>query len=92
MRSWTLASAPRNRATRSTERWRACGVRADSIRDVFVTHMHPDHIGLSGTRAADGAAIHLMRGEERRARYVWSPAPLDAWVDFMRSPTRMPAA
>ena len=26
-----------------------------------------------------------MRGEERRARYVWSSQPLDAWVTFMQS-------
>jgi glyoxylase-like metal-dependent hydrolase (beta-lactamase superfamily II) len=61
------------------------GVRSDEIGDVFVTHMHPDHIGMSGRRAADGARIHLMRGEESRARYVWSSQPLDAWVTFMQS-------
>jgi len=61
------------------------GVRSDEIADVFVTHMHPDHIGMSGRRSADGAAIHLMRDEERRARYVWSQQPLDAWVAFMQS-------
>jgi glyoxylase-like metal-dependent hydrolase (beta-lactamase superfamily II) len=62
----------------------AIGVRHDEIRDVFVTHMHPDHIGMSGRHAAAGAAIHIMTGEERRARYVWSGRPLDAWVDFLR--------
>ena len=61
------------------------GLRAAEIRDVFVTHMHPDHIGLSGRLAASGARIHIMRGEERRARYVWSMRPLDAWVSFLRS-------
>ncbi len=61
------------------------GVSATDIADVFVTHMHPDHIGMSGRRAIDGARIHLMRDEERRARYVWSDRPLDAWVHFLRS-------
>lgn len=60
------------------------GIRADAIKDVFVTHMHPDHIGLSGRRSADGARIRLMRGEESRARYVWSSRPLDEWVAFLR--------
>ena len=62
---------------------RSLGVARDAIRDVFVTHMHPDHIGMASRRAADGAVIHLMRGEERRARYVWSGQPLDAWVQFL---------
>jgi len=61
------------------------GVRADEIVRVYVTHMHPDHIGMSGRRAGSGAVIHLMRGEERRARYVWSSQPLDAWVTFLQS-------
>jgi glyoxylase-like metal-dependent hydrolase (beta-lactamase superfamily II) len=61
------------------------GLTAASITDVFVTHMHPDHIGLSGRRAADGATIHIMRAEEVRARYVWSEKPLDEWVRFLQS-------
>jgi len=68
------------------------GVPPDAITDVFVTHMHPDHIGLSGRRAAQGATIHLMQGEERRARYVWSSTPLEAWVAFLRSHGLAPAA
>lgn len=60
------------------------GVRPDEISNVFVTHMHPDHIGMSARRAAGGSAIHLMREEERRARYVWSSTPLDSWVSFLR--------
>lgn len=60
------------------------GVGPEEIRDVFVTHMHPDHIGMSGRRAATGATIHLFALEERRARYVWSEQPLDAWIDFMQ--------
>lgn len=59
------------------------GVRPEEIVKVFVTHMHPDHIGLSGRRSATGAKIYLMRGEEQRARYVWSSRPLDAWVTFL---------
>ena len=61
------------------------GVEDAMIRDVFVTHMHPDHIGLSGMHAANGATIHLMRGEEVRARYIWSDAPLDPWIAFLQS-------
>ena len=60
----------------------AIAVRPEDIRDVYVTHMHPDHIGMSGRHASAGANIHLMRGEERRARYVWSDGPLDEWIAF----------
>lgn len=60
-------------------------VAPGDIRDVYVTHMHPDHIGLSGMHASNGAVVHLMREEERRARYVWSAHPLDSWIGFFRS-------
>ena len=63
----------------------AIGVDPSDIADVYVTHMHPDHIGMSGRRAAEGARVHIMAGEERRARYVWSDEPLTQWVDFLRA-------
>jgi glyoxylase-like metal-dependent hydrolase (beta-lactamase superfamily II) len=63
----------------------AIGARRSDIRDVYVTHMHPDHIGMAGRHAAAGARVHIMRGEERRARYVWSERPLDAWIAFLKS-------
>ncbi|HEY7980104.1 MAG TPA: MBL fold metallo-hydrolase [Candidatus Eremiobacteraceae bacterium] len=61
----------------------ALGVRRESIRRLYVTHMHPDHIGMAGRHALAGAASFIMRDEERRARYVWGAAPLDAWVAFL---------
>ena len=63
----------------------AIGVDGSEISDVYVTHMHPDHIGMSGRRAAEGARVHIMADEERRARYVWSDEPLTAWVEFLQS-------
>ena len=60
------------------------GVQPQTIRHVFVTHMHPDHIGMSARRAAHGATVHLMQAEERRARYVWSSRPLDKWAAFLQ--------
>jgi len=61
------------------------GIEQTAIRDVYVTHMHPDHIGLSGMHGATGATIHLMRDEAPRARYVWSAQPLDRWIGYFRS-------
>lgn len=85
---WTLVDTgidtPESRAA-FDEALASLGVSASAIRDVYVTHMHPDHIGLSGMHGHNGATIHLMREEERRARYVWSAQPLDGWIDFFRS-------
>lgn len=63
---------------------RALGIRPASIVRLYVTHMHPDHIGMAGRHAASGARAFIARDEERRARYVWGLAPLDDWVAFLR--------
>ena len=85
---WALVDTgidtPDSRAAFS-EALASLSVRPEDIRDVYVTHMHPDHIGLSGMHGANGATIHILREEERRARYVWSAQPLDAWIGFFRS-------
>jgi glyoxylase-like metal-dependent hydrolase (beta-lactamase superfamily II) len=61
----------------------ALGVRPEDITRLFVTHMHPDHIGMSGLHAAAGARAFIVKGEERRARYVWGAGRLDEWVMFL---------
>ena len=63
---------------------RALGVLPTSIVRLYVTHMHPDHIGMSGRHAAAGALAYIIRDEERRARYVWGSTPLDDWVAFLK--------
>jgi glyoxylase-like metal-dependent hydrolase (beta-lactamase superfamily II) len=63
---------------------RELGVAESNIERVYVTHMHPDHIGMSGRRAAAGARIFLMADEERRARYVWGTEPLGDWAWYAR--------
>lgn len=63
---------------------RHLGVSPESIVRLYVTHMHPDHIGMSGRHAAAGAGAWIMRDEERRARYVWGSGPLDEWIAFLR--------
>jgi len=60
------------------------GVRDSDIERVLVTHMHPDHIGMSGRRARAGASVYLMPDEERRARYVWGVEPLSDWSSYAR--------
>ncbi|HME82641.1 MAG TPA: MBL fold metallo-hydrolase [Candidatus Eremiobacteraceae bacterium] len=55
-----------------------------AIERVYVTHMHPDHIGMSGRRAAAGSRIFLLGQEERRARFVWGTEPLSDWITYSR--------
>ena len=61
------------------------GIAERDIIRVFVTHMHPDHIGMSGRRADAGARVFLMAEEEPRARYVWGTQWLSSWADFTRA-------
>ncbi len=61
---------------------RSLGITARDIDGVYVTHMHPDHIGMAGRRARDGARIFIMADEERRARVVWGTQRLTTWIDY----------
>jgi glyoxylase-like metal-dependent hydrolase (beta-lactamase superfamily II) len=60
------------------------GVRETDIGRVYVTHMHPDHVGMSGRRARAGSRVFLMADEERRARFVWGTEPLSDWIAYTR--------
>jgi len=59
-------------------------IRESDIERVYVTHMHPDHIGMSGRRARAGSRVFLMPDEERRARYVWGDEALSDWSSYAR--------
>jgi glyoxylase-like metal-dependent hydrolase (beta-lactamase superfamily II) len=49
------------------------GIGLADLRAAFITHLHPDHLGMAGTMRDAGATI-LMHGPEiERARAVWSP-------------------
>ena len=41
------------------------------VRDVFVTHLHPDHIGMAGLLEASGARVHMHAPEAEAARRLW---------------------
>ncbi|MDP9266102.1 MAG: MBL fold metallo-hydrolase [Chloroflexota bacterium] len=49
------------------------GIRIADIDRVFVTHLHPDHMGLAGTVERDGAEVVMHAPEAAAARRVWSP-------------------
>ena len=48
------------------------GVALDDIRRVFVTHLHPDHIGMAGTLQEAGAEIVMHGPELENAARMWS--------------------
>lgn len=51
---------------------RDAGIGLADVRRVFVTHVHPDHIGLAGTLEGAGAEIVMHRPEAEHARRLWS--------------------
>jgi len=58
---------------------KSIGVRLERIGRLFVSHVHPDHVGMSGRLGRAGARVFLMREEEPRVRFVWSREPLTSW-------------
>ena len=49
----------------------AAGIAMQDLRTAFITHLHPDHLGMAGTLRDAGAEL-LMHGPEiERARVVW---------------------
>ncbi|MGO8947292.1 MAG: MBL fold metallo-hydrolase [Ktedonobacterales bacterium] len=48
------------------------GITLEQVSSLILTHCHPDHIGLSGLiRAASGAPIYMLSGEEQTMYQVW---------------------
>lgn len=48
------------------------GVPMRSMRRAFITHLHPDHMGLAGTLEGAGVEVLMHRPEIATARLVWS--------------------
>jgi glyoxylase-like metal-dependent hydrolase (beta-lactamase superfamily II) len=50
----------------------SAGIGLSDLRVAFITHLHPDHLGMAGTIRDAGATV-LMHGPEiARAREVWA--------------------
>ena len=47
------------------------GFKTADVRDVFVTHIHPDHIGMAGFLEGAGARVHMHAPEAESARRLW---------------------
>jgi len=48
------------------------GITVEDVRRVFVTHLHPDHIGMAGTLERAGAEVVMHAPEIANARRMWS--------------------
>ena len=48
------------------------GIAMADLRRVFVTHLHPDHLGMAGTLRAAGAELVMHRPELEMAREIWA--------------------
>jgi len=48
------------------------GVELSDVARTFVTHVHPDHIGMAGTLEAAGAEIVMHGPEADHARVLWA--------------------
>jgi glyoxylase-like metal-dependent hydrolase (beta-lactamase superfamily II) len=48
------------------------GIAMDDVRRVFVTHLHPDHIGMAGTLEQVGAEVIMHGPELQNAARMWS--------------------
>jgi glyoxylase-like metal-dependent hydrolase (beta-lactamase superfamily II) len=48
------------------------GIAIEDVRRVFVTHLHPDHLGMAGTLERAGAEIVMHGPELENASRMWS--------------------
>jgi glyoxylase-like metal-dependent hydrolase (beta-lactamase superfamily II) len=48
------------------------GIDLDDIQRVFVTHLHPDHLGMAGTLESAGAEVVMHGPELANASRMWS--------------------
>ncbi len=60
------------------------GIGLDDVQRVFVTHLHPDHMGMAGTLERAGAEVLMHTPEIAAARRVWSKGHelIDASYDW----------
>jgi len=49
------------------------GVAMRDVRRAFITHLHPDHMGMAGMLSRAGVEVLMHRPEIERAHMVWSP-------------------
>lgn len=72
---WTIVDAGLNRPEVRTTwlvAWAELGIEPRQIRQIVLTHMHPDHFGLAGwLQEQSGAPVLLSPREKEVARVTW---------------------
>jgi glyoxylase-like metal-dependent hydrolase (beta-lactamase superfamily II) len=60
------------------------GLALGALGRAFITHLHPDHMGMAGTLEQAGVEVLMHRPEIESARYLWSKdyAALDSVYAF----------
>ena len=48
------------------------GIAMKDLRRAFITHLHPDHMGMAGMLEQEGVEVLMHRPEIEKARYLWS--------------------
>lgn len=75
VRGWSLVDSGMHTAEAEAELRSGLGVAGialPDLRQAFITHLHPDHLGMAGTLRDAGVEL-LMHGPEiDRAREVWA--------------------
>jgi glyoxylase-like metal-dependent hydrolase (beta-lactamase superfamily II) len=74
-RGWSLVDSGMH--TREAEQALAqgladIGLEMSALRRAFITHLHPDHMGLAGTLERAGVEVAMHRPEIANARLVWA--------------------
>jgi len=74
-RGWTLVDSGLHTADAEhalRDALAEAGVALSDLQHVFVTHLHPDHLGLAGTLRKAGAEVVMHRPELEMAREIWA--------------------
>lgn len=74
-RGWCLVDSGMHTAEAEAELrsgLRLAGISMRDVTRVFITHLHPDHLGMAGTLREHGAELVMHAPELERARVVWA--------------------
>ena len=55
-----------------TDALAASGLTIGELARAFITHLHPDHLGMAGMLEREGVEVLMHRPEIASARYLWS--------------------
>ena len=59
------------------------GLALKDLRRAYITHLHPDHLGMAGLLEREGVEVLMHRLEIEKARYIWRDyAAVDAVYAF----------